>query len=387
MYSRAVVFIPSLMDVIIHRSAAPVLGIDVRNQFVDLLVQLGAVVERLERDLNQNNLAPPFGVDVEEHFKGLQFLDHTAHQIESVSANDDFAVAVELFERLHFRLDAFRERVLFKLGHINAQRQRHNFHVGRVDVHSVRRHLVAKEPGTTADKVSGKRVVLEPNLVGSQHAVQQQLALAQALEVFRRRERNMKKMAYIGLWKLHSQNLRQQQQEVVVDPDDISWPVDGLDFGGIGLVEFHVVVPPLGLLAAVAGSRLHQYISSKNAAALGPDADLGSILKTAHVVAAARAARCGGGRVDGTGSCNRGLSVVRHVRLDQMAGRKGRTERELGRQDGRCNDLGQLSCIGSWFGWMRTLHPQELQHGSLRLQNSTSSNGSYLDRWHRDGNL
>jgi hypothetical protein len=56
-------------------------------------------------------------------------------------------------------------------------------------------------------------------------------------------------------------------------------------------------------------------------------------------------------------------------------------------ENGGTNDTRELSCIVSGVCGVGAANTEEVKHGSLRLENRTTSNGAYFNRRHGNRNL
>lgn len=89
-----------------------------------------------------------------------------------------------------------------------------------------RRHLVSTYPNTRRCEVPRVRVRLEADKVRAEHAVQDLLPARQAPEYLRTREGRMHKEADGGVGDCLPQECRDEEKMVVVNPDEVSGPVN-----------------------------------------------------------------------------------------------------------------------------------------------------------------
>jgi hypothetical protein len=70
-----------------------------------------------------------------------------------------------------------------------------------------------------------------------------------------------------------------------------------------------------------------------------------------------------------------------------MAGSKSSAQTEFTGQDGGGNDTRQLAGVLTRGGGVSTAYTQEVQHSSLAFKDSTTADGTDLDRGHRNSDL
>lgn len=90
-------------------------------------------------------------------------------------------------------------------------------------------------------------------------------------------------------------------------------------------------------------------------------------------------------RGSGSGGCT--TTVVLHVCRHEMPCRQSAAQTELARKHRPSHNPRQSPRIFPRRRRMRTPHPEEIQHGTLRLEDCPSSNGTNLDRRHRHADL
>jgi hypothetical protein len=73
---------------------ASVLSVNPSDQFTDLSLQLGRICQAGTCHLDEDDLAPPLWVVMEELFEGFEFLDDTLDDIEFIPTDDDLLALV-----------------------------------------------------------------------------------------------------------------------------------------------------------------------------------------------------------------------------------------------------------------------------------------------------
>ena len=89
--------------------------------------------------------------------------------------------------------------------------------------------------------------------------------------------------------------------------------------------------------------------------------------------------------VDSAWSCRRRCaSVVAHVCFDEVTGSQRTAQRQFTGQDTSSDNAGQTTGVVTRIGGMSAAHSEEVEHGCLWLEDSTTTDGADFDTWHRD---
>lgn len=78
---------------------------------------------------------------------------------------------------------------------------------------------------------------------------------------------------------------------------------------------------------------------------------------------------------------------MRHVSLDQVAGGESTAEGQLTRQDGCRDNASKAAGVVSGVGGVRSSDAEQLQHGSLGVQDGATAKGADFQRGHGNGDL
>lgn len=80
-------------------------------------------------------------------------------------------------------------------------------------------------------------------------------------------------------------------------------------------------------------------------------------------------------------------TVVAHVRLDEMARSKRTAQTELTGENSSSDDTSKLACVVTGAGRVGSPDAEQIKHGALGLQDSTTANRTNLNRRHRNRNV
>ena len=86
-----------------------VLAVDVRDELRDLALKLWRVRERGRGDLDEDHVADPLRVVLEQLLKHAQLLDDALDHVEFVPPDDDLLAPVQRTDGFQLRLDARAE--------------------------------------------------------------------------------------------------------------------------------------------------------------------------------------------------------------------------------------------------------------------------------------
>lgn len=78
---------------------------------------------------------------------------------------------------------------------------------------------------------------------------------------------------------------------------------------------------------------------------------------------------------------------MRHVRLDQVASRERRAQRQLTSQHSGGDDAGEKASVLAGSDGVGATHTKYVKHGGLRLENGATAQGADFDGRHRNGDL
>ena len=76
-----------------------------------------------------------------------------------------------------------------------------------------------------------------------------------------------------------------------------------------------------------------------------------------------------------------------HVSPNQVSCSQGSTQTELTSQHRGGNDARQLARVLTRGGGVRSANTEQVKHSGLRLKDGTTTNGTDLNRGHRDSDL
>ena len=86
-----------------------VLSVDVRNELGHLTLKLGRVGQSGRRDLDEDDVADPLRVVLEQLLERAQLLQDALDDVELVAADDDLLALVQRTQGLELRLDTRAE--------------------------------------------------------------------------------------------------------------------------------------------------------------------------------------------------------------------------------------------------------------------------------------
>ena len=95
-----------------------ILAIDVRNKLAHLAFELRRVRQRGGRDLNEDDVADPLRVVLEQLLKHAQLLDDALDHVEFVPPDDDLLAPVQRTDGFQLRLDARTEPARYWSGRV-----------------------------------------------------------------------------------------------------------------------------------------------------------------------------------------------------------------------------------------------------------------------------
>ena len=76
-----------------------------------------------------------------------------------------------------------------------------------------------------------------------------------------------------------------------------------------------------------------------------------------------------------------------HVSADKVAGCQGGAETELTGKDGGGHDACETAGVVSWVGWVCTTDSEQVEHGSLSLEDGAAADGTDFYGWHGDADV
>lgn len=155
---------------------SPVQPVDVTDELGSHALQLGALGKRRRRDLDEDDLPSPLGVDLEKLLERLELVIHALCDVELLPTDDDLLVLVEHAERIHLGLDGWSVAVVRDTLDVDTDRAVADSGDRAVGVDAAGGRFVAADANAGGDKVSGVGVCLEGNDVGAEHAVEDLLA-------------------------------------------------------------------------------------------------------------------------------------------------------------------------------------------------------------------
>ena len=200
-------------------------AVDFADQFVHLPPQVligRHLLARRHRHLHHRNRLAPLGMRAEQPLIGAQPAGDALGIIQPVHAQNDLAVSHRLieppglFKRVGVRLQRLEELLRIDADGVHravhrAALVRQRVHVGgnaEYPIHGVQKILQIVER-------------LEAHHVGAQKTPQQGLAAGQDAEKLGRREGRVEEEADFGLGEALAQHFRQQEQVVIVYPDQL----------------------------------------------------------------------------------------------------------------------------------------------------------------------
>ena len=95
-----------------------VLAVDVRDELRHLALELRRVRQRGGRDLNEDDVADPLRVVLEQLLKHAQLLDDALDHVEFVPPDDDLLAPVQRTDGFQLRLDARTEPARYWSGRV-----------------------------------------------------------------------------------------------------------------------------------------------------------------------------------------------------------------------------------------------------------------------------
>jgi len=73
---------------------------------------------------------------------------------------------------------------------------------------------------------------------------------------------------------------------------------------------------------------------------------------------------------------------MRHVGLNQMTGRESGVQAEFSSKDSSSNNTRQSSCVVTRIRLVGTPDTEQVEHGTLRFKDGSTTNGTDFDRRH-----
>ncbi|GKT63004.1 LOW QUALITY PROTEIN: hypothetical protein ColTof3_10343 [Colletotrichum tofieldiae] len=230
-------------------------GVDSGDDVANSRVQVRLLAAR-QRHLDEDNLVTPFRVLVEEQLVRQQFLANAADVVELVASHNELLALVTLLHDLNPSLDVVVAAVVAEVDGVDADGQVDDIDKAVLQLEAVGGGLDVQQPAAGLEEVAGVLVDLEADQVGPQHALEELLAHGQTSEHLGRGKGDVQEEANLGVGQLLADHAGDEQQVVVVHPDDVAaFPVlDNLV--GEGLVDVDVVLPRVvleGLALGVVG--------------------------------------------------------------------------------------------------------------------------------------
>lgn len=193
----------------------------------------------------------PLGVLLKEPLERLQLLQDTSDTVQAITADDDLAVAIASLDLLHVLLHRLCHNGVPHLFDIHSDRIHFHRTVGTISIDADRITLrilgfrEAQYPLAAGHEMLFVGQRLEGDHVGRQHALEERLSPRKDSENLGGRPRRVNEEADVSIpTEALSQNLRQNQEVIVVNPNDISGLVHFQDGISEGIVEPQVVSPP-----------------------------------------------------------------------------------------------------------------------------------------------
>jgi hypothetical protein len=175
--------------------------VDVADELGDLCLQVGLLRQGRGGHLNEDNLAPPLGVDLQELLERLELVVYTLGDVELFSSDNNLLALVERTKGLGLGVDSRSVTVRHHRHHLISIPAANEIKAGpdspvrgdpvdvdpdraisdrsdlSVGVNPAGSRLVTADPDTGRSKVSRVRIGLEADEVGTEHTFEDLLAL------------------------------------------------------------------------------------------------------------------------------------------------------------------------------------------------------------------
>ena len=198
------------------------------------------------RHLHQAHLLPKLGVSLEHPLVGEEPAGYALGVVEPIDAHQDPHAPIAA-ERLRLGLDGGVAREILEQARVHAHREDAEPHFTAGELHPVDVHGEAQDVGESGGEVAEVGGGVKADQVGAEQAFEELSAGRKGSEQLLGGKRDVEKEPDPRIRQPATEQPRQQQELVVVDPDQVAGPVLRRHHLGELLVGLHVGVPIAGL--------------------------------------------------------------------------------------------------------------------------------------------